>query len=414
MMIKGVVGHLAEGGKIKIGGLGESRQSSSGSTYRMPVKLDHFLVTSTARGPTGDLIIDEALMAALPKDADGKCRSIPVIVHDDDIERVFPTALALYGGKQLLCRGDGTASKRWDFDKDGHRTSAEPKDRQCPCPFLGAEKGLKCKAHGTLHCSIAVPGQAIAGAVHLWRTTSMISIQRMIGSIEQIRMACGTIRGLPLTLRVSPVTVSPNGRTSTVYVCHLELRAKDLMDAQNHALALADMRRKVAGELPAHFPIAAPAADDEDDLEAAEVAAEFYSDPDPVAPGQHSVAAVAVAIERAATKEPDVIDQKGTVVAPATPVAQPPPEPKPDPVVEKILGQIATIAPERGTDATLKWLLVRMGDSYPKSVRDAAEACRERIVAYQAARDPDPPPVSTPPAPADMPPWAQPEPGSRG
>jgi hypothetical protein len=381
----------------------------------MPVKLDHFLVTSTARAANGDLIIDEALMAALPKDADGKCRAIPVIVHDDDIERVFPTALALYGGKQLLCRGDGAVAKRWDFDKAGHRTAAEPKDRPCPCPFLGADQGLKCKAHGTLHCSVAVPGQAIAGAVHLWRTTSMISIQRMIGSIEQIRMACGTIRGLPLTLRVSPVTVSPNGKTSTVYVCHLELRAKDLLDAQNHALRLADMRRQVAGELPAHFPIAAPAGDDEDEVEAAEVAAEFYSDPDPVAPGQHSVSAAAAAVERAAppptAKDPEVIGRDGAVVSP------PPAPAKPDPMTEKILGQIATITPERSSDATVKWLAQRMGDSYPEAVRAAAESCRERIVSYQAvqaaARDPEPPPVGAPPNPADMPPWDQPEPGSR-
>ena len=93
-MIKGIRPALAEGGKIKIGGLGEPRQSKKGGTYRLPVKLDHFLITKTNRvsdDPNADLEPDTELMAALPADRDGKLRAIPIILHSDEIDEVFPS-----------------------------------------------------------------------------------------------------------------------------------------------------------------------------------------------------------------------------------------------------------------------------------------------------------------------------------
>ena len=42
-----LVPRVAEIGKIKIGYLGEERQAKGGGTYRQPLKLDRFLVTTT-------------------------------------------------------------------------------------------------------------------------------------------------------------------------------------------------------------------------------------------------------------------------------------------------------------------------------------------------------------------------------
>jgi hypothetical protein len=283
-MIKGIKPSLAEGGKIKIGKLGEKRTSRSGREYRLPVKLDHFLITKTSRNGAGDLEIDEKLMRAMNPDPDDKVREIPIVLHSDEIDEVFPTAYAAYYGKRLACRGDGEKATRWEFDQQGNRTGKD-EERKCPCPFLGAEKGIICKPHGTLHCSIALAEMAVAGSVYKWRTTSMISIQRMIGSLQQIQATCGTMRGIPLTLRIEPVTVTPPGSgTTTVFCCHVELRATDLLEVQRRALDLAQMRRAVSGELEVQVAyrglIEAPAANESPE-EQEEIAAEFFPEDEP-------------------------------------------------------------------------------------------------------------------------------------
>ena len=285
-MIRGIVPALAEGGKIKIGGLGETRQSKGGGTYRVPLKLDHFLITRTTRDTAGDLEIDADVMAALKKDADGQVREIPIVLHSDAIDDVFPTTYALYAGKRLACRGDGVAAIRWEMNAQGQRTG-KTTEMKCPCPYLGATSGPICKPHGTLHCSIALPGVAVAGVVHKWRTTSIISIQRMIGSLQQILSLCGTLRGVPLWLRVEPVTVAPAGAPpSTVYCCHVELRAADVLAVQQQALRVAELRRALNGgvEDPAQYRLllAPPAGDQETVEEQAEVADEFHSEAEAV------------------------------------------------------------------------------------------------------------------------------------
>lgn len=104
-MIKGLKPKLAEGGKIKIGGKGEARQSRSGGTYRVPRKDNHFTITTTQReggSPDGDLIRDDRIMGLLASeyaDGDGKIRTLPIVLHSDDIDLVFPTAYVSYTGR---------------------------------------------------------------------------------------------------------------------------------------------------------------------------------------------------------------------------------------------------------------------------------------------------------------------------
>lgn len=279
-MIKGIRPQLAEGGKIKIGGLGEERSKTGGGTWRLPVKLDHFRITKTNRDENGDFEIDEPLMAMLAPESDGKIRAIPIVLHSDEIDEVFPTAYAMYAGKRLACRGDGSTATRWEM-RDGKRTG-EQNEVDCTCGYLGAKKTPMCKPHGTLHCSIAVDGHAVAGAVHKWRTTSIISIERMIGSLLQIKQVCGTLRGIPLWLQVKPIQVE----TGTVYCCHIELRESDIQALQLQAIKAVEMRGALAnGDAAAYRAlIQAPASDAETIEEQSEIAQEFYpegaSDPD--------------------------------------------------------------------------------------------------------------------------------------
>jgi hypothetical protein len=272
-MIHGLVKpSLAQAGKIKIGGLGREMTSRKGNKFRPPEKFDHFVITTqlrqNPRDQKSDLITDEVMMAALTKDHDGKCRAIPIILHSDEIEEVFPTDLAAYAGKSLACKGDGKKATRWTFS-NGTRTD-QTKECVCPCPYLEQKK---CKPHGRLYCSINLPGQAIAGAVHVWRTTSIISIQQMTASLEQIKSMVGSLRGVPLVLRVLPVQVTPEGKSTTVYVCHVELRASDLLEVQQRVLQRREMERQLNGSAPRlHLPSLA----DESPEEMADTADEFY------------------------------------------------------------------------------------------------------------------------------------------
>ena len=267
-MIKGIRPGLAECGKIKIGGKGAERKSAKGGTYRLPEKYDHFLVTTTKRDNKGDFIKDESLMDSLIKDPDGKIRQIPIILHSNEIDEIFPTCFASYEGRKISCRGDG-------------EQAITANGRVIDCNVLECEtfKKRQCKPHGILHCSIALPDHAVAGAVYKWRTTSIISIQRLIGSLQQIKAVCGVLRGIPLMLKLEEVTVTPDGvkGSSKVYCCHVELHASDIMEVQRQALEAANMRRLVGSDDPESYRalISAPAFDETIE-EQEDVADEFF------------------------------------------------------------------------------------------------------------------------------------------
>ncbi|KKS83115.1 MAG: hypothetical protein UV58_C0001G0042 [Candidatus Wolfebacteria bacterium GW2011_GWC1_43_10] len=268
-MIKGLEPRLAEAGKIKIGGLGETRKSKGGGEYRVPRKDDHFTITKTSRDDAGDLIEDAGIMDRIgPR----PLTEIPIVLHSDEIDEVFPTSYAVYSGKAIACRGDGEKAerrKRKDGVDVGERESVA-----CPCDLL---RTGKCKPHGTLHCTIRVPDVAVAGAVYKWRTTSLISCQQMVGSLLQIKAACGVLQGLPLQLVLREIKVAPEGKPTTVYVCHVELRAQDVASAQRLALDAIEARERLGARVETaraqyRALLTAPESDDE----IAAVEEEFY------------------------------------------------------------------------------------------------------------------------------------------
>lgn len=274
---------LATAGHIKIGGLGEKRKKqNSNDTWQMPVKFNHFLITKTTRGDDGNLEPDIDLMSDLEPqwaDRDGKIRQLPIVLHSDDIREVFPAKLAYYNGKSLLCSGDGRDAVRHKIDKQtGKRVSSY--GVPCPCEHssLVAEGG-KCKPHATLHCSIVVPGRGLFGSVYRWRTTSAISIRRMMGSLQQVQGVVGSLCGVQLVLVVSEVQLVGK---APVHVCHVELRER-LFEAQRDVLAMAQQRRDVAAAVagrPVRLTVLQPGGDHEDEDEQASVAAEFHTDVD--------------------------------------------------------------------------------------------------------------------------------------
>ena len=237
----------AEAGKIKIGALGETRKSKKGDDYQLPVKHDYFTITKTARDPaTGNFVADEEIMAQLPKDPDGKIRRLPVVFDTDDIDELIPHRLALYQGRNLLCRGDGHAPATRFEILAGVKTG-KTEEVTCPCPYLNAEKGHKCLPHATLWCTIAAGKETILGARHSFRTTGWNSISGLLGGLKAIQRQLGSLAGLPMWLRIKQQAARPKGlnKATTIPVVYVECRTEDLIGLQQHAIALAQARQRV-------------------------------------------------------------------------------------------------------------------------------------------------------------------------
>jgi len=130
--IRGLMPRMPEKGHIKIGGLGQERPSQRGGTYQLPVKFDHFVVTTLERGKDGNFLVDTELHEKLK--LGDKPTAIPIRFLFDDIDLVMQTRYACYAGKTLWCSGDGeTASRISKVHNDGEPFKDGPRMVACPC-----------------------------------------------------------------------------------------------------------------------------------------------------------------------------------------------------------------------------------------------------------------------------------------
>jgi len=237
-MIKGLERRLNEAGKIKIGMKGEEVTTTNGKKMRLPVRLDHFVITTTEKGPDGDFVLDVDLMDDIKDSSstltDGKNNivGIPIRLLYDDTELNFPTRLACYANGILECEGNGEKSRK--------RMDNFEREYSCPCAKYDdpAYTGFdKCKANGKLTCVIDAAG--LFGQVHIFRTTSYNSITGIIGGIELIKTATsGKIAGLPLMLIVNnKTTVTPTGAATTIQVVSICYRGS-MAELQQKCLSM--------------------------------------------------------------------------------------------------------------------------------------------------------------------------------
>jgi hypothetical protein len=263
-------------GHIKIGG--KQKKKTKNGERILPVKFDHFVVTTTETDDLG-YIRDDVLMQKLMVDQlnilisehtetifdeEGDpiktiqtipteqimeqhpvLRRIIVSLPFDNPEENLITSLAVYDKDGCRCRGDGETAE-WVNARTGE-VSKVP----CPCNMLMArlnpdddpdnrpehemkkhnmapapERGYTCKANGILRVMIA---QAkTLGGIHQFRTTSLNSITQLMAAMYQIReITGGILSGVPMVLEVHPKKVSPgrNKKPQTVYVVTLTHRA---------------------------------------------------------------------------------------------------------------------------------------------------------------------------------------------
>ena len=191
---------LAEFGKIKIGGKGETRKkNNSDDTWQIPVKYDHFVITTLVRGEDNNFIKDTALHQRLLEKYGAEPKRIPIRLLYNDPAMNFPSRLVCYKGKTQVCSGDGENANR--------KTEQGMKTVPCPCNHFGPEyEGTEpCKMNGVLSC--VIEGTEKLGGVYKFRTTSFNSVQSITTSLFWIQnQTKGILAGLPLELVLNTKT----------------------------------------------------------------------------------------------------------------------------------------------------------------------------------------------------------------
>lgn len=197
--------------------LGVKSQSGSGKEY--PTATDYFVVRADGVNTS------ESAAQAFYKAYGPEPREITIAFPSNDPENFMPQYLAAYRGgggrSELWCKGDGEVAGR--ADGQGGYTPIPCQYRDCPIYMDG-----KCKE--LTRVIFLLPDVEGIGCWEL-DTTSYHSAQNLVGSIQLIRQITrGQISMIPLTLRVVPKVVNPDGRTKTVYVLDLKLENIKLMD----------------------------------------------------------------------------------------------------------------------------------------------------------------------------------------
>lgn len=276
---------LCELGKIKIGRKEEKvRKTAGGKEWRAPEKLDHFILTTMQRNSHGDLVQDAALMAALGAryaDEDGKLRQVPITLLSDDPEDCMQSAWVWYNGKKIAARSDGETLTCFVDPKTGESLDP-PRVSEWKPEYADLKRNGAAlfKLHTAFNCVIT-SGDSKWGGVYRFRTTSRITADQLYGSLVHLRQLTGGIlRGLPLMLVVRPLQVAPDGKPTTVYVVHVELRGADLQAIQQQALQMAQFQLNNAREMhrtQIEFRklLRAP-GEGESEVEIADVAEEFH------------------------------------------------------------------------------------------------------------------------------------------
>ena len=197
--------------------LGEKRVNANGREY--PVATDYFVVPPEVQAIVGE-----------------KPRALSIIFPSDDPEQVMPTFYKAYSNvRGKVCQGDGDTARRL---VDVERVHPDPATGEILYPIASRETkvaewqepipcpGQECPYYANKQCReimnlmfvlADVPGLGV------WQldTSSYHGIVNLHSGLEFARAAFGSVIGIPFTLSLEPMEVSPDGRKKTVQVLHL-------------------------------------------------------------------------------------------------------------------------------------------------------------------------------------------------
>lgn len=178
----GINYQLRETRRIAIGKKGDDvRRAQSGRSFRLPMVLDHFIVTLKSKDESDNFVLDQEIHKIIGS----KPRTIPItFLYERPGLNAYPY-LALYAGRTAWCKGNGKVAERLD------EKTEQRKPVPCPCNLL--DEG-KCKPHLTL--TARLPGMAM-GEVAKFRTTSKRSISYILSGMKYILEETAAALGLP-------------------------------------------------------------------------------------------------------------------------------------------------------------------------------------------------------------------------
>ena len=288
---------LVELGKIKAGHKGAERPTRSGGTFRLPERDDGFTIVGLDRDDRGDFIPDKALndelLSKYGEDAvDPKTkktrrvlRQIPVMLLADQIGDNLLSRLAWFGSKEIGAVSDGV-NVTWFRRPENMSQKLDPpkiepwKPEMLKLTLPGTTTPM-FRVHSVLNVLIAA-STARFGGIYKYRSASLISFRQLHASLVHIStLTGGILAGIPLMLVLRPMQVKPQGKPTSVYVTHLELRATDLADVQRIAMDRARYRlafSKEMEETQRQYRALLVAPGDERPDEASDVASEFHPD----------------------------------------------------------------------------------------------------------------------------------------
>jgi hypothetical protein len=240
-IIRNVIPGLPEIGKIKIGAKGSERTAASGEKYQIPVKFDHFIVTTLERGSDNNFLRNEDIHKSLGD----KPKSIPIFLPYENLELNFQSRYACYTGKTLWCSGDGQAAFRLAPGK------TEREQVSCTCERCSPtyQEKDKCKMHGTLGC--IVRGATSIGGIWKFRTTGYNSTTGLTASLAYLQLQTGGhLARIPLLLKIraKAATNPVDGKPVTIQVVGVEFDG-DTKELEKTVLQIiqkdAEFRRKL-------------------------------------------------------------------------------------------------------------------------------------------------------------------------
>ena len=208
MMIRGMTPRLAEVGKIKIGE--KSKKMVRG--HLPPKKWDHFKIATLLKDDAGRLVMDDKMNEIIGE----KCTSLDICLCYDDLTMNMPSSYSWFAQSKLVCMGNGQTAMRKKEDGSEEEIPCNPKE--C-IPY----KEKKCNPYGRLSVILASANRI--GGVYVLRTRGWNTIRNVLSSMAFIRKeAGGVLAGLPLRMRLLPMTVTPRdlGFNVKIYAVNLE------------------------------------------------------------------------------------------------------------------------------------------------------------------------------------------------
>lgn len=255
-------------GKIKIGGKGDLRNAGKDNEFRLPVKYDHFVVTTRVRGDNENFARDEEIHAKIG-DRPMELRGVLMF---ERVEENFHSEMCQYAGRTKVISCDGVAAQNLKSGESFECPAVEGK----PCPSHGSgSKG--CKPYSRLH--VQLWDSPHTGGYHVYRTTAWESTNNIQTALEEIFSLFGTLYQAPVKLVLYPAedTYQDGNQTKTsksykvglVLAMSREEAGRAMVDAKRQLEVTRNQLQLAAGEVAQE-----QAARDAE--EAADIADEFH------------------------------------------------------------------------------------------------------------------------------------------